>query len=426
LCAVPPLNGSTLARDFAALVGDDRVRAAHGREAEFTSVVVEPEQTDEIGAVVRKCEQDRITLAPVGSARTVAQMRRAPVGIAVSLARMNRVVAYDPADMTIIAEGGVMLGAVNRMTAAHGQRLPSDPAQPELTTIGALIAGAKAGPLRLSEGTIRDLLIGIRFVGHDGRPVHAGGRVVKNVAGYDLMKVLTGSFGTLGIITEAAFKVRPIPPNYQLALATFTNSDEAFVAAAKAAETAPLLHCDVLSPGLAATLDDAGNFAVLAGFAGVRAEVEYQAKIVVDALGKTARILADVDAATAYERLRDRSPDAPVVAAQLAAQLAVLPAELARCVAATGADFRAHAASGVAQLYHSGPSEQALAAIATWREFARAARGHLRVIAAHPDLRAKFAMFDTPPPPALGLMRRMKVAFDPHGVFNPGCFVGGL
>jgi len=419
---VPPLNGSTLARDFAALVGVDRVRPAHGREAEFTSVVVEPEQADEIGVIVRKCEQDGITLAPVGAARTVAQMRRAPVGIAVSLARMNRVVAYDPADMTIIVEAGVTLGAVNQMTAAHGQRLPSDPPQPELSTVGALIAGAKAGPLRLSEGTIRDLLIGIRFVGHDGRLVHAGGRVVKNVAGYDLMKVMTGSFGTLGIITEAAFKVRPIPPNYQLVIATFTNIDEAFVAAAKAAETAPLLHCDVLSPGFAALFDEARARVVMAGFGGLRVEVEYQGKVIADALGNATRILADADAAAAYERLRDRAPDDPVIAAQMA----VPPAELARCVAATGAEFRAHAPSGVAQLYHSGTSAQAIAAIATWRELAHAARGHLRLIAAHPDVRAKLAMFDTPPPPALGLMRRMKAAFDPHGVFNPGCFVGGL
>ena len=130
---------------------------------------------------------------------------------------------------------------------------------------------------------------------------------------------------------------------------------------------------------------------MLAGFAGVRAEVEHQAKIVVDALGKTTCILADADAAAAYERLRDRSPDDPVVAAQLA----VLPAALARVVADSGADFRAHAASGVAQLYHSGRSEHALAALATWRELARAARGHLRVL--------------SPPAPACGPSSRCSI-----------------
>src|SRR4029077_2806891 len=125
-----------------------------------------------------------------------------------------RVIAYEPDDMTVIAEAGLTLASLNGLTATRGQRLPADPPHPDRVTLGALVAAAHAGPLRLSEGTVRDLLIGVRFVGHDARPIHGGGRVVKNVAGYDLMKVMTGSFGTLGIITETTFKVRPIPAHY--------------------------------------------------------------------------------------------------------------------------------------------------------------------------------------------------------------------
>src|SRR5260370_33767830 len=96
--------------------------------------------------------------------------------------------------------------------AAARQRLPLDPCDPGRTTLGALIGASHSGPLRLSEGTSRDLLIGIRFVGHGGVQIHGGGRVVKNGAGYDFMKGMGGSFGTPGIITEATVKVRPLPP----------------------------------------------------------------------------------------------------------------------------------------------------------------------------------------------------------------------
>ena len=143
--------------------------------------------------------------------------------LGVSLARMNRIVAYEPDDMTVIAEAGMTLGALNQHLAEHAPApCRSIRAHPDRNH--ARRAGwrrRRPARLRLSEGTPRDLLIGVRFVGHEGRAVHGGGRVVKNVAGYDLMKVMTGSFGTLGIITEAAFKLRPIPESYALGIAPF-------------------------------------------------------------------------------------------------------------------------------------------------------------------------------------------------------------
>ncbi|MGH7002216.1 MAG: FAD-binding oxidoreductase, partial [Stellaceae bacterium] len=393
---------------------------AQGRETAIAEIVVEPESADEIAEVVRRCERDRIPLAPLAAMRTQRLISR--VAVAVSLARMNRVVAYEPDDMTVIAEAGLTLGSLNQIAAQRGQRLPADPPAPELTTLGSLIASSKTGPLRLSEGTIRDLLIGIRFVGHGGRIVHAGGRVVKNVAGYDLMKLMTGSFGTLGIITEAACKVRPIPPIYRLVVAGFAAIGMAFEAAQKAERAAALYHCEVVSRAIAGAFAERGEFILLAGFGGIPAEVEHQHNGLLASLGRDARILADAEAEAAYRWLRDLTP----LGATVAAQIAVKPAELARCLEALGVAFRAHALNGVAQIWSdAGNHEDPRDLVAKWRAIAHTARGHLRVIAASSEVRRDFAMFDVPPPPATALMKRLKAAFDPHNVFNPNCFVGG-
>jgi glycolate oxidase FAD binding subunit len=326
--------------------------------------------------------------------------------------------------MTVIAEAGHTLAALNGRLAERGQCLPADPPFPNLTTLGSLIAEAKAGPIRLSEGTVRDLLIGIRFVGHGGRIVHGGGQVVKNVAGYDLMKVMTGSFGTLGIITEATFKVRPAPTNYALALASFMNTGQAFEAAGGLSNAVPLIHLEIISPGFDAKFGHSGRFLMLAGFGGSGAEVQYLCTRIAEVLGVETDFLEGADAESAYEWLRDID----VHGAALVAQMAVLPAELGRCLEQCGSEFRAHAGSGVAQMFLGGePSAEAIYRKAErWREAAHGAQGHLRILAASPGARDDLNFFDEPPTPTLNLMGRMKATFDPAGIFNPGCFVGGL
>ena len=409
---------------LAAVVDTDRVRFPDAREASAARLIVEPASPQEIIEVVRKCESDGFPLAPMGATRTLAQIRRQPAAVGVSLARMDRVVDYEPDDMTVIAEAGLTLGALNACTAAHGQRLPCDPANPELTTLGALVGAAKSGPLRLSEGGVRDLLIGIRFVGHGGRLIHGGGRVVKNVAGYDLMKVMTGAFGTLGITTETIFKVRPLSENYSLAITSFDTAADALEAARRAEEAASLIHLEVLSPLLGHKFARPGRSVVLAGFGGSRTEANYYRAHVSNALRRNTQMLTGGDAIAHYQWLRDLDFAGPA----MVAQLAVLPAELPGCLEACGAEFRAHAASGVAQIFlaMNHDNKEICDAVGRWREIAHKAHGHLRVLEARSDVRASLEMFDQPPEPATRLMRRLKAAFDPKNIFNPGGFIAGI
>jgi glycolate oxidase FAD binding subunit len=415
-----------VATELGTLIGADRLRTPEGPEALAADVIVEPRSADELCKIVFKCEVDGISLAPLGAARTLSELRRDHVTLGVSLARMARVVAYEPDDMTVTAEAGVTLGALNQLMAPRRQHLPLDPPDPGSVTLGALIGAAKAGPLRLSEGTVRDLLIGVRFVGHGGRIVHGGGRVVKNVAGYDLMKVMTGSHGTLGIVIEATFKVRPMPERYTLATLSFGNPAAAFEAAARIHDALPLVHLEVLSPGVAQNFSIAPQqFAAIAGLCGNRAEIDYQTeKIRSLAEGAALEVVQLASALRLYQRLRDFTLPVPGIIAQVATP----PAALARCLQDCGVEFSAHAGCGVAELFMPGepPAEEAASLVARWREIAAGARGHLRLLAAPASIRGGLDFFGVPSAGVLKLSRRLKAAFDPGGVFNPGCFIGGI
>ncbi len=338
---------SELANRLTELVDADHVREPIDAERAAANVIIEPTSVEEICEVVRMCEIDRITLAALGSARTLSQIRPSPVSLGVSLKRIARIVAHEPDDMTVVAEAGLTVGELNNAVAPAGQRLPVDPGDPGLTTLGSLIGASHSGPLRLSEGTSRDLLIGIRFVGHGGRQIHGGGRVVKNVAGYDLMKVMGGSFGTLGIITEATFKVRPIPARYSLAIMSYQHASDAFAAAHILNDALPLSHLEILSSALAERFEAPGEFLLLAGLSGSSLEITYQAGRVRELADVGAEILEDEDALGKYRLLRDID----FHSRPLSAQIAVAPALLASTLDECGCEFRAHAGSGVAQLF---------------------------------------------------------------------------
>jgi len=182
---------------------------------------------------------------------------------------MRRVLEYTPEDMTVSVEAGSTLAQLQTRLAEHRQWLPIDPPRAETLTIGALLAANKSGPRRFGYGTIREHVLGIKVVLADGRVIKAGGKVVKNVAGYDLCKLFAGSHGTVGVIVEATFKVLPRSES-ELILQRSAN---------KLDELAPLLGQITQTPLTPVVLDLHGTAAghtLVLGFAGSREDVEWQ------------------------------------------------------------------------------------------------------------------------------------------------------
>ena len=171
-----------------------------------------PGSAAEVGELVRAARAKGEAVYPVGG-RTTLDLGNVPTmpGIALDLTGLNAVVEHASRDMTVTVQAGITLTALADVLAAERQWLPIDVPHPDRATVGGAVAANRSGPRRLGQGTVRDYLIGLSFISDDGAEVKGGGRVVKNVAGYDLMKLHTGALGTLGVLTQLTFKVKPIP-----------------------------------------------------------------------------------------------------------------------------------------------------------------------------------------------------------------------
>ncbi len=171
-----------------------------------------PSTADEVAATLRDASERRQSVVIRGAGTKLDWGRPAgPIDLMLDMRRLNRVLAHQHGDLTATIEAGASLRDVNRALAAHGQWLPLDPLFAGQATIGGILATNDSGPLRHRHGAPRDLVIGIRLATTDGVLAKAGGQVVKNVAGYDLSKLVTGSFGSLAAIVSATFKLAPLP-----------------------------------------------------------------------------------------------------------------------------------------------------------------------------------------------------------------------
>ena len=207
--------GDSSADALRALAGIARVRPAGTGDAVAgvqPEMVVEPESEQKIAAVLRYANEVGLSVAPRGGGTKLSWGN--PPGrldLILSMARLDRVVEHAWADLTVIVEAGCAIQHLQETLAQHGQRLALDPLWPERATIGGVLSTNDSGALRLRFGGLRDLVIGMTLALPDGTLAASGGKVVKNVAGYDLPKLATGALGTLGVITRAIFRLHPLP-----------------------------------------------------------------------------------------------------------------------------------------------------------------------------------------------------------------------
>jgi glycolate oxidase FAD binding subunit len=394
-----------------------------------------PRSSEEVVQLLALAHERRLGVVPTGNG-THLNIGFPPrrFDLALSVRRLERLIAHDAADMTATVEAGITLMQLNQALSAAGQWLPLDPPRAEEMTIGGLIAADRTGPLRLGYGKVRDMLIGIKVALADGKIVRGGGRVVKNVAGYDLPKLLVGSYGTLGVILEATFKVRPLPPILRLFVVTVASIEESHRRGLNllGSNVTPVL-LEAFNSLAAEALGLGSSPTLVVGFAGSAAEVEEQQGRLDRALGRV-QMVDEQEQPSVLKALR--AFPQPAHEDVVVARVSALPSELGRLLARVedeaelrglSVELSAHVGSGVAWCQISGYADPLSYALLTeWmRLHVRERKGWVVFEALPPRLYGRVDPWGFNEASA-GLMLRIKQALDPSGVLSPGRFVGGI
>lgn len=390
-----------------------------------------------LAEVVRQCRASNEAIYPLGGGTALDYgVKPQQPGVGLSLSQMNRVIDYPARDMTITVEAGITIEALAEIMAAEGQRLPIDAARASRATLGGVVATNFSGPRRYGYGTIRDYVIGISAVDGLGVEFKGGGRVVKNVAGYDFCKLLTGSLGTLGVITQVTLKVRPVVE----ASAWLTcdlpdwNRAETLLDALVSSRVTPAAIELVYGPEWqeGATGGDASRPRLLVGLEGTSVEVDWmlaQLEEEWQGLGQTqATKLIDSQAAELWSRLTE-FPAAE--GASLVVKFNVVPSATTRIMARLlevdpECSIQAHAGNGIVigRMKNFSVDQALSVLVRDLQPAARAAGGNAVVLSCAAGELTRQAVWGGMGNDA-DLMRAVKQQFDPQGLLNPGRFVYG-
>jgi len=459
----------TAASRLAGMVGPAHVisespeLAAYEIDGHRPTSAVRPASAEEVAEIVRFAAVEKLALVPCG-ARTKFAMGLPPrqYDLALDLIRLDRVTAYDPGDLTLAVEPGVPLRTLAGVLAEHGQWLPLTVPYFEQSTAGGTVASGVDSPLRQTYGTARDCVLGMEFVTGEGVAAKSGGRVVKNVTGYDLHKLMIGALGTLGVITKINFRTFPLPAGTRVFVATFDGAARALTLRNRIARS-PLgpMSLEILSPkacGLlashAASQDvseplppdalPSEQWALVAEFSGSekvldRCEGDFR-RMAGECAAANCAAHTGTGARAISSRVREfiaialaASPVATIVKASVApTHMADLLAGAGRA-AETNSISCAAMARGLGIVYIAlfaadlGEESRRRVCQATDQILTEAAKldGHATIPWSPAEWKSALKVWGLPRAD-FDQMRKLKAVFDPHGVLSPGRFLGEL
>ncbi len=393
-------------------------------------VAIHPSTAQEVAAALKRASDRRESVVIRGAGTKIDWARPAAhIDVVLDMRRLNRVLAHEHGDLTATIEAGAALRDVNQALARHRQWLPLDPPFADEATIGGILATNDSGPLRHRYGTPRDLVIGIQLATADGVLAKAGGRVVKNVAGYDLSKLVTGSFGSLAAIVSATFKLAPIPSASKTMVVSMQDAVQLgdAVGIVMASQLEPIafeLSRSTLSPQ---------KFFVLLRFASLAAVVDAQIATASAALKGCAATIDVLDGDAEHAAWREHAhrvwdgDGAVVRASWLPANVTTVLAELEQITAGLSSpagekgsatcDVIGRAGVGAGLIRFD--ADEAAQAHAIQQLRASTSVGNVVLVRGSPALKALVDVWG-PPGDRQGLLASLKRALDPNGVLNAG------
>lgn len=406
-------------------------------------LLVTPTTVDQAAQVVTLAHQHNLTLLPRGggSAMNLGGLPN-HIDVMLDTSRLNRLLEHEGPDLTCHVEAGITLAALQEQLSAKGQRLALDPPGAQQATLGGLLATNTSGPKRLRYGSARDLVIGLRVIQANGEIARSGGKVVKNVAGYDLNKLYIGSLGTLGVIVEANFKLQPLPATERTLLLTYTGIEDAMDTVI--ALTGSLLTpsaLELIDAGAASDMSDffglalpTNGYTLAVNFEGTQATTSRQIDEIRTIARKHNALMADdldgTDQAHFWNILRERTQGS------LTCKVSILVSHIARYLHQLShicqqhqleATTIAHAGSGILyiELRPGDALPRLIAAISDLRRTAQESFGSLVVERCPVELKRLINIWGEPAG-GFAMMQQLKQQFDPAGTFVKGRFVGGL